>query len=262
MVDSSVKSMPKEVCCKNWVQLFNYIENASNLPSGLKGRAAIEKVLEGLIDNPDFLIQDPKNANVAYPVKEEHLRDGRYWHSAEFSLKLCDNASKAIGGYRPLFQAGIIAGYRMIEAAQPRHFQLLRLLSPTRIHIIVGYINKKFNKTKNPKVIEYRSGISRVKLNYINEFKCQISKHVCDWNAGVYAGMGKYTGVPDWSVTETECLNEGDEDCIFEIHWTHLNFFKRFLIFCHSIIDPDYITKSDIDNLILNDLVMRQEGII
>ena len=75
MTASPPKPMQKEVSCKNWVQLFKYIEKTPNLPSGLSGRAAIEKFLEGLINNPDFLIQDPKNLDQAYPVKEEHLRD-------------------------------------------------------------------------------------------------------------------------------------------------------------------------------------------
>ena len=254
--------MPKEVCCKNWAQLFNYIEKTPNLPSGLSGRAAIEKFLEGLINNPDFLIQDPKNPNQVYPVKEEHLRDERYWHSNEFSLRLFDNASKVIGGFRPLFQAGIIAGYRTMEMAQPRNFQFLRLLSPRGILKIVGFINKKFNKTKTPKTIRYAHGYSKVKLNYFNEFKNHISEHLCDWNAGMYTGMAKYTGAHDSKVIETECLNKGGADCVFEIHWTHLNVRRRFVIFLHSIIDPDYIRDRDLDNLLLNDLVMRQEGII
>ena len=88
MGDPHVKPMQKEVCCKNWVQLFDYIENTSNLQGSLSGRAAVEKVLEGLVENPDFLTQDPDNPDLAYPVKEGHLRNPKYWHSFEFSLKL------------------------------------------------------------------------------------------------------------------------------------------------------------------------------
>jgi len=80
--------------------------------SGLSGRTAVLEVLKGLVDNPAFVIQDPKDTDLAYPVKEEHLRDPRYWHSNDFSLRLLENAANVIGGYRPLFQAGITAGYR------------------------------------------------------------------------------------------------------------------------------------------------------
>ncbi|MBC8431375.1 MAG: GHKL domain-containing protein [Desulfobacterales bacterium] len=262
MTASHTNPMLKEVCCKNWAQLFNYIETTPIFPSGLSGRAAVLKLIDGLVDNPEYLISDPDDAGLAYPVKEEHLKDDRYWHSNEFSLQLFENASQAIGGYRPLFQAGIIAGYRMLEAAQPKRFQLLRIFSPKKLLKILIPINKKLNKLKDPNLIEYRRGFSRVKLNYKDEYKGKISQHVCDWNAGIYTGMGKFTGAYDLVVIETECVNKGGDDCIFELHWTHHYKFRRFMIFCHSMIDPEYITARDYDNLILNYLSLSQEGII
>jgi signal transduction histidine kinase/predicted hydrocarbon binding protein len=262
MSDPHTKPMQKEVCCKNWVQLFNYVENTPDLQGGLSGRTAVEKVLEGLVDNPEFLIQDPANPALAYPVKEEHLRDGRYWNSIEFTLKLFENASKVIGGYRPLFQAGITAGYRMFESGQPKHLQFLRLLSPKTTIRLVGFINRRLNKNKNPKLLIWKKDFTKIRLNYRPEFKNRVSKHVCDWNAGIYTGIAKYTGAHDVRVVETECLTKGGEDCVFEVHWSYFNVFRRFLIFCHSIVDPDYIKGRDLDNLALNDLVIRQEGVI
>jgi hypothetical protein len=244
MTDSHTNPMPKEICCKNWGQLFNYIENTPNFPSGLSGRAAVQQLIDGLVDNPEYLIADPDDPGLAYPAKEEHLKDDRYWHSIEFSLKLFENASKAIGGYRPLFQAGIIAGYRMLEAAQPKHFQLLRIFSPKKLLKILIPLNKKMNKTKDPELIEYRRGFSRVKLNYKDEYKDKVSRHVCDWNAGIYTGSSKFTGAYDLKVIETECVTKGGEDCVFEVHWTHHYKFRRFMIFCHSMLDPEYITAS------------------
>ena len=262
MTASHTNPMPKEVCCKNWAQLFNYIENTPNHPSGLSGRAAVQKLIDGLLDNPEYLMSDPKDSSLAYPVKEEHLKDNRYWHSNDFSLKLFENASKAIGGYRPLFQAGIISGYRMLEEAQPKRFQLLRIFSPKKLLKILIPINKKLNILKDPQLIEYKRGFSRVKLNYKDEYKYKVSEHVCDWNAGIYTGISKFTGAYDLIVIETECVNKGGDDCVFELHWTHHYKFRRFMIFCHSIIDPEYITGRDYDNLLLNYLSLSQEGII
>ncbi len=262
MSENSLKPMPKEISCKNWVQLIDYIENTSGLQGGFSGRAAVEKVLEGLVDNPEYLIQDPDNPDEAYPVKEAHLRDGRYWHSHTFSLRLFENAAKVIGGYRPLFQAGITAGYRMFESAQPKHFQILRLLSPKATLKLVGFINRKFNMTKEPKGVEWRKDFTKIRLNYRREFKGRITREVCDWNAGIYMGIGRYTGCHDVRVNETECLTRGGEDCVFEVQWRYFSAFRRFLVFCHSIVDPEYIRGRDIDNLALNDLVIRQEGII
>ena len=236
MIDSVVKPMPKEICCKNWVELFNYIETSPNLPNGLSGRDAIEMLLDGLIDNPKYLIQDPSNPEHAMPVKEKHLTDKKFWHSNEFSIKLLANASKVIGGYRPLFQAGIFAGYNMFKKNQPKHLQFLRLFSPNMFLKIAKFVNSKLNKTKNPNVIQTISGYSKINLNYHDKFKNNITSNVCDWNAGIYTGMGQYSGAHDIMVVEKACITRGDQDCIFEMRWTHLNFFRRLLIFIHSII--------------------------
>jgi len=262
MSDPHVKPMRKEVCCKNWVQLLHYIENTPDFQGGLSGRAAVEEVLKGLVENPDFLIQDPDTPDLAYPVKEEHMRNPRYWSSNEFSLKLLENASKVIGGYRPLFQAGVTSGYRMFESGQPKHLQFLRLLSPRTTLNLAGFINRKLNNTKTPKRIEWKKDFTKIKITYKPEFKNRVSTHVCDWNAGIYTGIGKYTGSHDIRVVETECVTRGGEDCVFEIRWDTFNALRRFLIFCHSIFDPAYIRGRDLDNLALNDLVIRQEGII
>lgn len=61
MPDSHPQAMPKEICCRNWVHLLDYIENTPNLQGGFSGRAAVDKVLEGLVDNPEYLIEDPDN---------------------------------------------------------------------------------------------------------------------------------------------------------------------------------------------------------
>ncbi|TRZ49529.1 GHKL domain-containing protein [bacterium] len=254
--------MDKEICCKNWRWLFDYIESADNLASGLQGKAAIKKILERLVDNPRYLIRDPSNPSLFYPVEEKHITDGRYWHSNEFSLQLFDNAAKIIGGYRPLLQAGIIAGYRMMDSAQPRRFPFIRLLSTKGSLKIVSVVNNSMNHTKIPRAESYKKGHSKIKLNYKRKFRAHVSEHVCDWNAGIYIAMGKFTAAHDIRVTEIECLTKGGKDCVFDISWTHFSFWRRFLIFLHSLADPNYIKDRDLDNLELNDLITRQEGII
>jgi hypothetical protein len=61
MPDPHPKAMPKEVRCGNWVNLLDYIENTPNLEGSLSGRTGVEKVLEGLADNPEYLIGGPDN---------------------------------------------------------------------------------------------------------------------------------------------------------------------------------------------------------
>jgi len=254
--------MPQEVCCKNWKHLFDYIENTPNLQGGYSGRQAVEKTIDGLVNTPKYLIVDPTKNKEFYPVKESHLRDERYWHSLEFTNKLFENVATVIGGYRPLFQAGIISGYNCLLELFPAHFQLLRILSPGMMTKIIGRINKKFNKTRSPKMVEYSSSETIIKMNVYPDYIDSFSEHICDWNAGIYMGMAKFTGVQNISVEEIECKKKGGDDCVFKITWKYLSTFKRFLIFCHSILDPGYIVSRDLDNLLLNDLSVRQEGII
>ena len=66
MSDPHTTPMQKEVCCKNWIKLLDYIENSPDLQGGLSGRDALEMVLAGLGDDPDFLIQAPDNLEPAY----------------------------------------------------------------------------------------------------------------------------------------------------------------------------------------------------
>jgi signal transduction histidine kinase len=256
------EAMPKEICCRNWQLLFDYLEHTEGFPSGLSGKAAVDRALEGLAGNPRFLIEDPDDPNLCYPVERSHLQDPRYWHSNEFSLRFFDNVADVIGGYRPLFRAGIICGYRTLVAAQPKYFQFLRLLSPDLLARFVKFFNKRFNNTKSPRILYYRHGFVRVQLGYIEKYKTLISRHVCDWNAGIYAGHGVLTGSFDGQVRETECCTLGHDDCIFEITYTHTGFWRRLLIFLHSMLDPEYIMGRDLDNLLLQDGILRQEGII
>lgn len=262
MGGSNSKPMPKEVCSKNWVHLFDFIENTPAFSTGLSGRSAVDKLLDGLLYNPKFLISDPGNPDLTYPVKEEHLKSEKYWHSYDFSSKLLENAAIVIGGYRPLFKAGIFVGYRTLETALPKRFQIPRIFSPKIIFKFMEPMNRKFNKTKAPQTIEYRAGFSKVKINWKSEYKNRVSKHVCDWNMGIYTGMAKFTGAYDTKVIETECLTKGDQDCIFELNWTRHYLFRRLIIFFHSIVDPGYIIERDLDNLSLNYMLLTQEGII
>ena len=150
----------------------------------------------------------------------------------------------------------------MIESVLPRHLQIFRLLPLNLLLKLVSHINHKMNVTKEPVVSEFNGISFQVHLNYHDKYKNKINKHVCDWNAGIYTGIGKYTGATDIIVTEIECLTKGDSDCVFDIKLNNLSYTSRFYIFMHSILDPTNVKKQDIDNLSLNDIQIRLEGIV
>jgi signal transduction histidine kinase len=126
----------------------------------------------------------------------------------------------------------------------------------------VKFFIKRFNNIKTPKILEYRPGYIRIKLGYGEKYKPRVTKNLCDWNAGVYTSHGILTGSFNIQIRETHCCARGDDDCVFEITWSYCRFWRRLLIFLHSMLDPDYIMSRDLDNLLLQDSIMRQEGII
>ena len=73
----------------------------------------------------------------------------------------------------------------MFELSQLKYFQFLRLLSTKNALKIVGFINRKMNITKAPKLVSYETGHSKIELNYKDEFRARMSRHVCDWNTGI-----------------------------------------------------------------------------
>jgi len=254
--------MPKEICCKNWVHLFDYIENTTNFPSGKKGREAIDSLLKGLVNNPNFLIQDPNDPDTISIVREKHLTDEKYWHSNVFNLKFFSNAAEVIGGYEPLFRAGKVSTYISVHEKCPKHFQLPRLWDMSKMFKKVGRRNRTFNRTKNPVSLKFEQGHGEVALQYYRKYRTAISHHVCDWNRGVYTGLGKFTASRDIQVRENKCLTKGDDDCTFILDWTHRHKGKQWFRFIYSIFAPDDVYRDDMDNMFLTDLIMRQEGII
>jgi hypothetical protein len=95
----NAQAMKKEACCLNWGTLIDYVEQTPNLGGGLSGRAAVAALLDGVINNPQFLVQEPNDPTLTHPLREEHLRDRHYWHSHELSQRIQANAVKVIGGY-------------------------------------------------------------------------------------------------------------------------------------------------------------------
>ena len=91
--------MPKEICCINFKGLFAYLNKNY-------GEDDINIVLNGLVDNHDYLIHDLKEPSKVFPISREQLVEPAYWVSNEFSLKLFNNVKKIVKDANPLFVAG------------------------------------------------------------------------------------------------------------------------------------------------------------
>lgn len=254
-------SMPKQVCCRNFVNLFTYLENVQGLVDGISGHDLIPRIIQGYVNNQEYVIQDPKAPDRTIMVQELHLRDKRCWVGFDYYLSILSRAEQLLGGCRPLYQAGTYAGYLIMESIQLKYLQILRIMSLKIIFLLSGYITQKFVLYGSLKRISYRSGKMVVARNYEAKYKNRLSS-LCDWQAGIYAGIATYLGGYDVKVATKEYAAKEKIEIVFSIHWLHASFFRKFCIFLHSFVDPEYIRERDLDNLLLHDMVSRQDTLI
>jgi signal transduction histidine kinase len=254
--------MQEEVSCRNFIMLFEYLENAQGLSGGLSGHGAVYAVIRDIVDNPHYFIRNPKNRDIIESVAESHLRNKRCWVSQEYAYKIFAKSAEIIGGYRPLYHAGLYSAYLWLTSIQPKHFQFLRLLTMKLMSSLCSFVSHKANRFSTHYTIAYHKGHAEVGRRYDKPYREKLTKDVCDWNVGIYAGIATYIGAYDFKIEEKSCILDGDPECISIFRWKHPGILRKLFIFLHCMVDPDYIKDRDLDNLLLHDLVMRQDGII
>jgi signal transduction histidine kinase len=256
------KPMAEEVCCLNFIMLFGYLENAQGLSGGLSGQDAVFAVIRDIVDDPRYLIRNPNNREIIQPVAESHLRNKKCWVSQELAYKIFAKSAEIIGGYRPLYHAGLYSAYMWLISIQPKHFQILRFLTMKLMSFLCSFVSHRANRISTHHTIVFRKGYAEVGRRYTEPYHRKLTKDVCDWNVGIYAGFGTYLGAYDFKIEEKACILDGDLECISAFTWKHHAFLRKLFIFFHCMVDPDYVKDRDLDNLLLHDLVMRQDGII
>jgi signal transduction histidine kinase/L-ascorbate metabolism protein UlaG (beta-lactamase superfamily) len=270
---SSPEVMKREICCGNFPGLLEYVERTPHMPSGLAGKDALIKLLTGiegnprtkrLIDNPDYKVRIPDRPWEWELLTINHFRDPSVWISNDCSVQLFANAREVIGGYRPLYHPGTFSGlhsmqHKTIGRIPVGRMQIGRLLGAERMMGIAARMNAQYNATKVPK-LRMRDGVMHMDIEYFRRFKGKITRDVCDWYAGMVAGMGTFIGTRDALVEEVACVTEGAPACTFRLGWKELGFVRRLYTFGHSLLDPGYAFTADENNLTVMDAKHRLEG--
>jgi PAS domain S-box-containing protein len=207
--------MPKEICCINFKGLFAYLDKNYCEDD-------IRVVLDGLVDNRDYLVHDLKDPSRVFPISRAQLIDPAYWVSNEFSLNLFHNVKKIIKDPNPLFVAGRGA---VRESLSKSVLFIGKFFGPSILINQAGKINSRFNKTKRvlPSIVNERT--ARFKLLYYPAVR--VTKDVCNWNLGIYSEMMNLVGVVGVKADEVRCVLNGDECCEIELSWNKPKLWKK-----------------------------------
>lgn len=209
--------MHKEINCINFIGLFSFIEK-------YYGAWGINAVLEGLIDNPRYLIHDVDAPSQLTPIRREQIVNMNYWVSNDFSIRLLGNVHKVIKSENPLFEAGRGA---VKENLSRRALFTGRLFGPFFLARQAKRINARFNRTKRVNLKTINRKELSFQLHYFPGFR--VTKDVCNWNLGIYTELLHTSGVAQIRSEEVKCLTEGDKYCEFRLKWKTSGLFSRMV---------------------------------
>jgi len=209
--------MDQDINCINFSGLFAFIRRRY-------GDEGIRRIKEGLVNNPQYMIQDVRNLSKKVPNQEQHLVDPACWVSNEFSLALFANVKKVIGGPNPLFQAGAGAAR---EGLSKYALFAGRVFGPQFFARQAAKINARSDKTKECRLVNLTGDSALIELHYRPNFT--ISKDVCNWNLGNYSELANSSGVTHIESKELKCVLDGHTCCVFSLSWKKVNFIRRLL---------------------------------
>ena len=244
--------MNKDISCANFIGLLGYLREHY-------GDDGVRQVIGGLVNNERYLVADNENPSRLTPIQEHHLTDSTYWVSNEFSLALFANVRNVVGGSSALIKVG--------EKAAIGHFSksslfVSRICSSKYVCKQAAKLNARFNRTKEVKLSELTDNSSIFELHYRPNLRP--TKDICNWNMGIYTGIGKITGATDVKCEETKCVVDGDEYCVFNMTWKKRpNLFKRMLRWILRIIIKDLLVDYEVTvkdrNQLIGNLIQSEE---
>jgi PAS domain S-box-containing protein len=209
--------MPKEINCLNFKGLFAFLEKQY-------GKWGVNTVVDGLVDNPRFLISDIQDPSQVSPITQSQLVDLNYWVSNEFSVKLLHNVTRVVKADNPLFEAGRGA----VRESLSKHALFVgKLFGPILLAKKATKINSRFNRTKQVLFNKLNGKELAFQLCYFPQF--QVTKDICNWNLGIYTELLQSSGVKDIYSEEVKCILNGDECCEFRLTWKKSGIVTRML---------------------------------
>jgi PAS domain S-box-containing protein len=209
--------MEKEINCLNFKGLFSFLEKQY-------GNWGVNAVVDGLVDNPHYLIQDLTDPSRITPIRRTQIIDINYWVSNEFSIALLHNVNKVVKAKNPLFEAGRGA---VRERLSRNALFIGKLFGPVFLAKQATKINSRFNRTKQVFYNKLNSKGLSFQLRYYPNFK--VTKDVCNWNLGIYTELLHASGVKDIQSKEVKCTLNGDECCEFKLTWKKSGIVSRLL---------------------------------
>ncbi len=183
-----------------------------------------ERVLDGILGNPDYLIEDANRRPV--PVDLPYLRNKKNWVSNDLSLHVFKNIAGIIGGDRPLFLVG-----RSVFSSKVAGLTgfLIRVLSVRPIWLLkkTAEISARLSRVKRITFHDFdkNSGM-RVRIRYIDQdmnssvFSCQFSE----------GGLVGFVSIFAKNVRSEKisCICEGDEYCEYVMSWEKRSLLEKF----------------------------------
>ena len=199
--------MPKEINCINFKGLISFLEKQY-------GNWGVRTVVNGLVDNPSYLIHDLTDPSRITPITQAQITDSNYWVSNEFSTKLLHNVNKVVKAKNPLYEAGRGA---VRESLSKNALFVGKLFGPAFLAKQAAKINSRFNRTKDVFYDNLKGKELTFEFRYHPPFKP--TKDVCNWNLGIYTELLHASGVKDIHSNEVKCTLNGDECC--KLHLTY-----------------------------------------
>ena len=209
--------MSKDINCLNFKGLFTFLEKQY-------GSGGVSTVVNGLVDNPSYLIHDLTDPSKITPIRKDQIVDIDYWVSNEFSLKLLHNVNKVVKADNPLFDAGRGA----VRESLSKHALFIgKLFGPVFLAKQATKINSRFNRTKQVFYKKLNGKELAFELRYYPQF--EVTKDICNWNLGIYTELLHSSGVKDIHAEEVKCLLNGDEYCEFHLAWKKSGIVSRLV---------------------------------
>ncbi len=254
--------MPKEISTQNFRSLFNTAAEVLRSMDTARGL-----ILEGIDLSRYYLETD--EAGIVEQLTFNHLLHEDYWISNNLSSRIYATAETILKdtmlGEDPLFEAGKLFGVTFSKWKMT----VFQFMSIKQLIKVVQLFNESYNtitkinitENKNKTRLEYTYNDNITKA--INDRP--ISKQVCNWNRGVWYYFTKLLSYTHITVTETECVADGADKCVFEITYRSENIRHRLQKIILSFILPDLIEnyeralrQTNIVNYNLKQIVRKQ----
>lgn len=247
--------MARDICCQNFKGLIAYILHHY-------GQEGVNSLLDGLINNPRYLVRDKFDPSNLHVIQQDHLNDSAYWVSNDFSIALFDNVKKIIKDPNPLMTAGVGA---VLESLSKRALVAARFLGPLAISRRAASINDRFNHTKTVSLSEHGDCSVTFELKYRPGFR--VTRNVCNWNLGIYQGIAGMTGAANVRAEEIRCVLDGDDHCAIRLSWDRSNWFgsifkrvaRRAMLWTFSDLIEEYETTVRERDQLIDNLIRSEE---